>query len=205
MLNGIDVSHHNGVINFDKLFKTDTEFIIAKATQGGTFVDNQFARNMYQARKYNLLTGAYHYVTGGVDAITQSRHFMDIVNTYDDKYTLLALDVEDGSLMDMGAQLVGDMVYTMVAEIYDNMRTYPLIYASEKFMRTDTFKEVTKLCGGWIAKWGDKKPYREDLNTTIWQYSAKGTVSGIETHVDMNKAYLTPENWRKIADPEGRR
>lgn len=205
MLKGIDVSHHNGKINYSKLSCTDNQFVIAKATEGEKFVDPMFARNMANCRQYNFLHGAYHYVRGDVDPVMQAQRFVSVLRHEADPCTLLALDVEDATLTRLPSRMVGEIVYTMVAEIYASLVTYPLIYTSEKFMRTDTFKELSGLCGGWLAKWGAAKPKRSDLNTTIWQYSSAGRVDGIQGNVDMDKAYLTPENWLRIANPEGKR
>lgn len=207
MLRGIDVSHHNGRINFTALANDDIQFIIAKATEGRSFVDSEFARNMCLCRQHSILHGAYHYVRGDVPAREQAQHFIDIVKVEGDSCTVLALDVEDSTLTRLPYKEVSEIVYEMVAEIHDECMTFPLIYTSEKFMHREMYNYcgISDLCGGWIAKWGSKKPQRKDLNTTIWQYSDKGRVAGIKGNVDMNYAYVSPENWLRIANPEGDR
>ena len=45
---GIDVSHHNGKINWEKV--TDVEFVYIKATEGATYVDPLFQQNIKGAR-----------------------------------------------------------------------------------------------------------------------------------------------------------
>lgn len=215
MIYGIDVSHHNGKISYalltDNRIAINCEngqgvsFVIAKATEGRTFVDTQFRRNMDCCKEYSLLSGAYHYVRGDSDPLVQARHFISIVEEYAFDDTLLALDVEDNTLTNLNVNRVSAIVEVMVAEIYDKLHTFPVIYLSEKFMHQHMFNDIGKLCAGWIAKWGDKKPSRPDLNTTIWQYSDKGRKAGISGNVDLDAAYLTPTNWRKIANPEGLR
>lgn len=210
MLYGIDVSHHNGCICYELLCdnriavnERGVQFVIAKATEGVSYTDPMFERNMLQCYEHCLLTGAYHYVRGDSDPLKQAEHFISVVQDYAFTDTLLALDVEDKTLTNLNVNRVRDIVEIMVAEIYDRLHTYPVIYVSEKFMHPQMFSPIGELCGGWIAKWGDKRPSRTDLNTTIWQYSSKGRRAGVSSNVDLDIAYLTPQNWCKIADPSG--
>lgn len=207
MLRGIDISHHNGVIDWKRLNeKMDIDFVIAKATEGTDFTDRMFARNMDYCKELCILHGAYHYVRGDYDALEQARHFIEVVEAFGDSDTLLALDVEDKTLTNLLPAKVTKIVTVMAAEIYDKLHTYPLIYVSKKFMNPAMFADIGRKCGGWIADWsGHEKPIRADLNTTIWQYTSNGSVVGIPTKVDRDIAYLTPENWVKIANPEGLR
>src|SRR3954469_22613633 len=57
---GIDVSHHQGTINWDAVAGDGVEFAWMKATEGATFRDASFARNWHQAGAAGLARGAYH-------------------------------------------------------------------------------------------------------------------------------------------------
>ena len=56
---GIDVSHHNGNINWEQV--PDVEFVYIKATEGVTYVDPMYQQNIKGARAKKLRVGAYHY------------------------------------------------------------------------------------------------------------------------------------------------
>ena len=56
---GIDVSHHNGKINWEKV--PDVEFVYIKATEGATYVDPIYQQNIKGARARKFRVGAYHY------------------------------------------------------------------------------------------------------------------------------------------------
>ena len=56
---GIDVSHHNGKINWEQV--PDVEFVYIKATEGATYVDPMFLQNIKGAKARKLQVGAYHY------------------------------------------------------------------------------------------------------------------------------------------------
>ena len=65
-VHGIDVSHHNAKINWDKLKDSRTEevgidFVYIKATEGATHLDKEFQRNWKEARRIGMKRGAYHF------------------------------------------------------------------------------------------------------------------------------------------------
>ena len=56
---GIDVSHHNGKINWKQV--PDLDFVYVKATEGATYVDPMYKQNIEGAKARKLRVGAYHY------------------------------------------------------------------------------------------------------------------------------------------------
>lgn len=206
-LYGIDVSHWQGRINFEEFIQDkNSDFIIAKASEGKTVKDKEFSRNMIMCEEYSILRGAYHYVRGDATWYEQTNNFLSQVLPFEN--TLLALDVEDKTLIDRGAVYTKELVSDMVHEIYDQTGIYPLIYVSLGFLNPYMFKydNMHAKCGGWIAAWGrNDKPKRGDLNTSIWQYTSKGIVTGIKGAVDLDRAYMSKEAWFKFANPMGKR
>lgn len=80
---GIDVSNHQGKINW-KLVKDDrVDFAYIKATEGGDFVDNSFVFNWNEARKHNITIGAYHFFTLCKSGEEQAKNYIDIVPVTD--------------------------------------------------------------------------------------------------------------------------
>lgn len=73
---GIDLSHHNGKINWDKL---EISFIYLKATEGATVKDSCFQRFMGEAKKRNIAVGAYHFLTTARSAEAQFANFRSVV------------------------------------------------------------------------------------------------------------------------------
>jgi lysozyme len=62
---GIDVSHHQGTINFNKLIDNDPkiDFIFFKSSQGVGFKDSTTKQNSFEAQRIGLTVGYYHYAT----------------------------------------------------------------------------------------------------------------------------------------------
>ncbi len=84
-IHGIDVSHHQGTIDWDKVATATiaddarVEFVFIKATEGKSHLDRNFQRNFRKAGQYGLIRGAYHYFSPNVSGDRQARYFMDNV------------------------------------------------------------------------------------------------------------------------------
>ncbi len=76
---GIDVSNHQGLIDWRRVAADDVSFAIIKATEGGDWVDKSFARNIAAARKAGLAVGAYHFFTFCRPALEQAKNFIATV------------------------------------------------------------------------------------------------------------------------------
>jgi lysozyme len=75
---GIDVSDHQGRIDWREVARSDVSFAFVKATEGSTYVDSDFAADVAQARSAGLLTGAYHFFTLCSPGVTQAANFLKI-------------------------------------------------------------------------------------------------------------------------------
>jgi lysozyme len=76
---GIDVSHHQGLIDWQRVAADDVAFAVIKATEGGDHVDDAFALNLREARAAGLAVGAYHFFTFCRPGADQARNFISIV------------------------------------------------------------------------------------------------------------------------------
>jgi lysozyme len=80
-VHGIDVSHHNAKINWDKLKSARSEnvsidFVYIKATEGATHLDRQFKRNWAEAKRVGMKRGAYHFYNPRVMSDRQVDNFI---------------------------------------------------------------------------------------------------------------------------------
>ncbi|TGU69877.1 lysozyme, partial [Mesorhizobium sp. M1C.F.Ca.ET.144.01.1.1] len=78
-IRGIDVSHHQGQIDWQRVAADDVAFAIIKATEGGTHVDTEFATNLREARAAGLAVGAYHFFTFCRPGADQAKNFIAAV------------------------------------------------------------------------------------------------------------------------------
>lgn len=81
---GVDVSHHQGEIDWAAVAGDDIAFAYIKATEGATFVDDDFDRNWEGAGDAGLDRGAYHFFTLCRKGADQAENFLATVPDDDD-------------------------------------------------------------------------------------------------------------------------
>ncbi|MFT6002758.1 MAG: lysozyme, partial [Flavobacteriales bacterium] len=83
-VHGIDVSHHQGRINWEMVNKMkdkdlSLDFAFIKATEGLSHKDRRFKYNWKNAKSQKIIRGAYHYFKPNVKAVKQANHFIRTV------------------------------------------------------------------------------------------------------------------------------
>ena len=187
---GIDVSDHQGVIDWSKVKASgQVQFAIIKASQGGSFKAKRWAKNYDNATKQGLIVGAYHFADGKESPAIEAANFL---NTLGERKLGLppVLDVETG--FPLKNQKGVDWVIEWLEIVEQKLGVKPMLYTNSNFVKK-TFGDSGKPLGNykiWFAKWGSQ-PLKGSTppwdRWSIWQYSNKGSVSGISGNVDMNR------------------
>ena len=76
---GIDVSKHNGKIDFEKVAADDYQFVFIKASEGKTYRDEAFERNYQGARDAGLMVGAYHFFRKNRTGEEQAANLLSVI------------------------------------------------------------------------------------------------------------------------------
>ena len=194
---GLDVSHHNGVINWNNVNRNQTKFVICKATQGKTFKDDLLNSNLIELRRLNFIRGAYHFFTfKGVTAAEQVNNFMGCNIDFDESGMLPAVvDVEW-----QGSDSSNDFVYNNKVACAAKLRSWldsienvtgrkPIIYTAKGF-----WNELLGSPAGfdsyelWVASYRNGSPTMPGTwkDYLIWQFTESGHVAGIPGNVDKN-------------------
>ena len=181
---GIDISHHQGKVNWDKLFASSDSlitFIYCKATEGVNHVDSQWEHNRLKLLENGTRNGAYHFFLPQKDPITQAQHFL---NHYTAQQGDLppVLDAETEGESDV--QLIQNMK-TWLKKVETKTGMRPIIYTSHHFYRTKFAGKFSEY-KFWIANYNKNVSGLEDEQIIHWQYSDHGGVPGIRGDVDMN-------------------
>lgn len=178
---GIDISHHNKITDWSAL---PVDFIYIKATEGASWTDPEFLRNLEQAKIHKIPVGAYHFLTTSSSAEDQFEHFKKVVPR--DKITLIPmLDIEKQSKGHVKSanhlqRHVREWV-TLCEEYYGRK---PIIYSSIGFYMKylqDKFDD----CHFWTGDVGAPKSYLKLVDWTIWQHEI-GPLRGVGGKVDKN-------------------
>lgn len=202
-MNGIDISNWQNGINLDAV---PYDFIIAKATQGKTYVSPDCARQVEQARARGKLFGVYHYIDGS-GAIGEADFFIDNIKNWVGE-GMLCLDWESNQNSAWGNE---DYLRQVAQRVIDRTGIPPVIYVQQS--RMAQVKQIAdKLnCALWIAQYANMdatgyqdSPWNEGKYAcAIRQYSSVGRLSGYSGNLDLNKAYMDASAWSKYANPSG--
>lgn len=164
----VDISHHNGNVNFVKAKAAGIIGVIQKASQGQGNVDPTYKTNKTKATTAGLLWGAYHFATGS-DGVKQANHFLSVVG--DDPKTLLVLDFEPNPT---GPSMNLEEARAFVTHVKELTGRFPGFYSGHyiKQLLGTNSDPVLARCWFWLAQYGNTVVVPPNWPTwTMWQYT----------------------------------
>jgi lysozyme len=205
---GIDVSHHQGVINWTAVKNDGIQFVFVKATEGVDFVDVRFHQNMAGAIAAGIPIGPYHFgrlnsgETIPTDAIDEANDFVDAIEQYYQGPGLVMRPVLDYEQVPNDPVSPSLKAYTskwirdFSDKVEERLGFPPIIYtccglASDFVLEADIAEHdlwVRKITGGNTFN-PNSPPTANEMGIwsdwTFWQWSATGSIGGISP-VDRN-------------------
>lgn len=178
---GIDISAHNGNIDFAAVAADTVEFVYIKASEGENFRDSLFNRNYTGACRQGLRVGAYHYFRFDREGWRQGRNFLETVRNL--RFDLpLAIDVEEwGNASSFDTQEVEVQLRDMVDYLQEYGRKVIIYTNRDGYNRFIRFRFDNLPV--WISSFS---PRPLDADWSLWQHSHTGKVRGIEGFTDLN-------------------
>jgi lysozyme len=196
---GIDVSHHQGLIDWKKVKSAKIgakpiSFAFVRATYGRWKNDKYFSYNWKATAQVGILRGAYHYFLPNQSAIAQAEKFLSRVCGPDGKYLgelPPVLDVEE-KLGDIPRAEFHRNIQIWLDRVEEKTGKRPIIYSGANFYRVNlypTFKSYPL----WIAHYKIAQPSIPSThNWDLWQFTDKARVDGICEPVDLNVSAKMP-------------
>ena len=185
--NGIDVSKHQGTINWDVVRKDNKiQYVYIKATEGSDLVDERYKQNLQKARKLGFKVGSYHYLTNKSSVVNQFKNFASTA-TREDQDLIPVIDVE--VCKQWTAQQLRDSLKVFANMVEDYYGCKPIIYTYENFFRNNLGKAFADY-PIFIAKYSRTSSELPNINGVkwiLWQYSDNGRVNGITGRVDLSR------------------
>lgn len=188
---GVDVSVHNGRLDWTKLKAVGVEFAIIRAGYGRYQVDNQFVNNITGAQRAGIPVGVYWFSYAISEdtarqeaekcAATLSGYSIDLPVFFDFEYDSIRYAKEQG--VAVGKAQYNAFAVAFLEEIRKKGYT-PGIYYNLDFYRT--MVDPAKLAGYtvWYAQYADSSA-QEDW--ALWQYTSSGTLDGLSGSFDLNR------------------
>lgn len=189
-MNGIDVSTHNGFIDWGKVKASGkVDFAILRCGFGREHprqIDKQFERNYAECTRLGIPVGAYHYSYAGTaaDAEKEAEFCLKLINGKKLAFPVW-FDIEERSHVLRGN--CDDLVNAFCGKM-EKAGYWCGIYSFDSFFASNLSADITKRYSAWSARVENIKPV-SCKNVGMWQYSWKGSVFGISGDVDMNISY----------------
>ena len=179
---GVDVSNHQGSIDWAKVRSDRISFAYLKATEGGDFVDATFQRNWTDASTAGVRRGAYHFFTFCTDGEAQARNFLPTV-PIDSAALPAALDVEvAGNCSQRPARADMERQVLTWIDVVERATGKPvLLYVDRDFDERYASRE-------WLngPRWERRLWQRPNEPWSVWQFSHVSHVKGVPGRVDLN-------------------
>lgn len=187
---GIDVSHWQGAIDWNKVKASGVDFVIVKAggSDAGFYKDRRFDENYEGAKSAGLMVGAYYFVgkycISSGDGSSDAQRFLKICEgkTFD---LPLFIDLE---ITPFDRRRGATDAVIAFCDVIEKAGYMSGVYASKSsgFVERLEDERLTNI-RHWVAQYNDKCTYKGTY--MMWQKSSKGSVPGINGNVDLDELY----------------
>ena len=179
-MRGIDVSVHNGNIDWNRVKNDGIGFAILRAGYGkvASQKDKKLEDNYAGAKAAGIPIGAYWYSYAKTvdEARQEAETCITILRGKQFEYPIF-FDVEEKATLNTGKSNCSAMIGYWVG-----------LYTSRSVLSTHIEDDIKNRYALWAAEWGAKLNYSGSVG--IWQYSDKGKVDGITGAVDLDESYI---------------
>lgn len=200
---GIDVSHHQTDIDWDKMalycdnngnvfanknsespYRQPVFFCYMKATEGATVKDKTYSVRMIEAQRHGIARGAYHFLHIGTSIEEQIKNFLETV-TWTTGDMPPALDVElEAEITEYGIENSQKVVLEWLETVEKKLGVRPIIYTREaiknKYLNDVRFEKYDF----WIARYSENQP--NNFDWLLWQKTDRGYMNGTKGQIDIN-------------------
>lgn len=162
-------------------------------------MDSKFDENIRNASAVGIKVGIYFFsqAVSISEAVEEANYAVNLAKKYNCVTYPIAIDTESSGAdnHDGRADVIGTALRTNVIAAFcnqvSNLGYKPMIYASRDWLYYNL--EITRLLSyeTWLAHYTGSPSIKSNYryNYTMWQYTSSGSISGINSNVDMNIGY----------------
>ena len=182
-MKGIDISMHNGSINFGAVKNNGISVVIIKATEGVHYIDPFLEKHYAGAKAAGLNIGFYHFMSEKTNPTQQAVDFWNAIKGK--QFNILpCLDIETNSWGRSRIE-ISNRCIEFLTKFKALSGLNCMVYTGGYFGRDNLDSRVKKY-PGWIAHYGVNSPMATGFNIVGHQYTEDGRVNGVITRVDIN-------------------
>ena len=189
---GIDVSKHQGSIDWEKVKKAGVQFAMIRAGFGRNNIDPQFKRNITECNRLGIPCGVYWFSYAYTEAMAkkEAAYCLAAIKPYKIEYPV-CFDLEYDTVKfakTKGVTINKYLAYKLVRAFCSGIEKagyYAMNYSNQDYLKNMFPEDTTKEYDLWYAYYHEKSN-RKDAG--IWQYSSTGKVDGITGNVDLDLA-----------------
>lgn len=184
---GIDVSHHNGNIDWAKVKKDDISYAIIRCGYGQNYTsqdDKKWRTNANACTKYGIPFGTYlySYATSKTAAIGEANHVLRLIKGYNLRYPVY-FDMEDAKQRGLSSSKLAEIAKAFCDTI-EKAGYEAAIYANYDWFTNKLTHSYFNSKDRWVARYNTYCGLKKTYN--MWQSTSTARVSGISGNVDMN-------------------
>ncbi len=185
---GIDISQWQGKIDWEKVKKSDVDFVIIRCGYGGNttkYDDTYWERNVSECARLGIPFGVYlySYAYNVEDAKSEAEHVLRLVKGHNLTYPIYYDLEENGVRNSLSKEQIADVANTFCSIIESNgykAGVYSNLDWFNNYLTNSVFDKFDK----WVAQWNYKCDYAKSYR--LWQSTSTGSVEGIAGNVDIN-------------------
>lgn len=177
---GIDLSHHQSDIDWEKLEKQKPHFVFFKATEGASHTDTKYKDNYKNAKKLDIIVGSYHFFSYSSNGKYQAKHFLSVAK-YKSGDLPLVLDAEYAKKMPADKIVTKELI-DFIKAVTKKTGKKPIIYCDYDYYKQYLDGKLKTDHTLWICDYR-RKP---NCEWKFWQTTDKFKISGIKGSVDFN-------------------
>lgn len=182
-ISGIDISNHQGIIDWTIVPTQKVKFVYIKVTEGGDFVDKSAKLNIQNAKEAKIPIGVYHFFTLCKSGKEQAQNFISNVNPNDIALPP-AIDLEFVGNCS-GRPTVEEFqeeLREFILKVTNHFKVKPILQITYDFIEKYPVKDFH--LDYWVRDIFFRP--KSDLKWKIWQYTEREKVKGINGFIDMN-------------------
>lgn len=193
---GVDLSYHQENVNWDELSESGIEFVMLRCgyrgySEGGLVKDEKFDEYARACNERDIPLGVYFFTQAvSVEEAEREAEFtLELIKDYKISYPV-AIDTEyvsDSEARTNLEEIDEDLRSRMCIAFCEKIKEagyYPMIYASENWIRRELDFEALQEYDFWAPQYLEENDFMYDF--TIWQYTERGFIKGVDEQVDLD-------------------